>query len=410
MFLPNFAEMARNIVVDKLVSEYIEDKRVEIVERKGIGHPDSMSDGMADAVSRALCKEYMKRFGTVMHHNTDQTEVVAGLSKPKFGGGKVTEPIYVLLVGRTTSDVDGCSVPVPEIALKAAKDYIRGNILNLDPDTQMNINCKYGCGSADLQSVFKSRKDIPGANDTSFGIGFAPFSEVEQLTLQAEQWINDRNTKKLIPALGEDVKVMGLRDKDDITLTICIAQVDKYVPSVEAYMENIAKAKESLSKLAGRITDRKVDISINHGDIPKLREQGLFLTVTGTSAENGDDGSVGRGNRVSGLITPGRPMSMEAASGKNPINHVGKIYNILSFRIADRIVKEVPEVRQCEVQLLSQIGSPIDDPKMCYISLLPKKDKDLSGAQKQATEIADDMLAKIKQVTDDVINGRVKTF
>jgi S-adenosylmethionine synthetase len=274
----------------------------------------------------------------------------------------------------------------------------------------MEINSRYGAGSADLQSVFKNRKDIPGANDTSFGIGFAPFSEVEQLTLQAEQWINARETKKKIPALGEDVKVMGLRDKDKITLTICIAQVDKYVSGVKDYLENIEKAKENLQKIAGKITKRDVDISINHGDIPALKEQGLFLTVTGTSAENGDDGSVGRGNRVSGLITPGRPMSMEAASGKNPINHVGKIYNILSFRIADTIVKEVPEVRQADVQLMSQIGSPIDDPKMCYISILPKNEKDFASAQRQAVDIADDMLAKIRQVTDDVINGKVKTF
>jgi S-adenosylmethionine synthetase len=186
--------------------------------------------------------------------------------------------------------------------------------------------------------------------------------------------------------------------------------VDKYVSGVKDYMETIAKAKENLYKIAGKVTQRDVEISINHGDIPDLNEQGLFLTVTGTSAENGDDGSVGRGNRVSGLITPGRPMSMEAASGKNPINHVGKIYNILSFRIADEILKQVPEVKEAEVKLLSQIGSPIDDPRMCYISLLTKKESDFAGAHKQATDIADGMLADIKKVTEDVIHGRVKTF
>lgn len=398
-----------HIVVDKLVSEYIEDRRVEIVERKGIGHPDSMSDGMADAVSRALCKEYLKRFGTVMHHNTDQVEVVAGQARPKFGGGKVLKPIYVLLGGRVTTKVDGEEIPVHGIGVKAAKEYIRENVRNLDPDTQMEFDARYDQGSADLQAVFKEKKDIPGANDTSFGIGFAPFSEVEKLTLQAEQWINDKTTKQMIPALGEDVKVMGLRDKDYITLTICIAQVDRYVSSVGDYMENLAKAKEKLYQMAGNITDRDVEIVINTGDVPSQKESGLFLTVTGTSAENGDDGSVGRGNRVSGLITPGRPMSMEAAAGKNPINHVGKIYNILSFRIADRIVKEIPKVKQAEVQIMSQIGRPIDDPKMCYVSMLTD-DKGFKSAQKQATAIADDMLAKIKQVTDDVIYNRVKTF
>jgi S-adenosylmethionine synthetase len=400
--------MVKNIVIDEFVGRYIEDTEVEIVERKGIGHPDSISDGLADAVSRALCREYLKRFGTVMHHNTDQTEVVAGQSKPRFGGGAVIEPIYVLLVGRATNEVDGQQVHVPEIALKAAKDYIKENILNLDPDTQMQMGTRYGSGSADLQSVFKNRRDIPGANDTSFGIGFAPFSEVEQLTLKAERWINARETKRKIPALGEDVKVMGLRNKDKITLTICIAQVDKYVSGVQDYAENVERAKESLMALARKTTNRDMEIFINHGDIPKLQEKGLFLTVTGTSAENGDDGSVGRGNRVSGLITPGRPMSMEAASGKNPINHVGKIYNILAFRIADRLVEEVEGVKQADVQLLSQIGRPINDPKICYISLL--SEGDFKRAQREVTGIADEMLANIKQVTEDVIDGKVQTF
>ncbi|MBN2518333.1 MAG: methionine adenosyltransferase [Candidatus Altiarchaeota archaeon] len=401
--------MARNIVVDRLVARYIEDTAVEIVERKGIGHPDSMSDGMADAVSRALCKEYLKRFKTVMHHNTDQTEVVAGQSRPNFGGGKIVKPIYALLVGRATDNVDGEEIPVSDIAQNAAKSYIRENILNLNPDTQMVVDTRYGQGSADLQTVFKEKRGIPGANDTSFGIGFAPFSEVEQLTLQAERWINSRETKKNIPGLGEDVKVMGLREKDKITLTICIAQVDKYISGVPDYMENIEKVKESLAGMADGITSRDVKIMINTGDVPARKEEGLFLTVTGTSAENGDDGSVGRGNRVSGLITPGRPMSMEAAAGKNPINHVGKIYNVLALRMADRIVKEIPEIKQVDVQIMSQIGSPIDNPRMAYISILTE-DKDFKSAQKQATEIADGMLASVSKVTEDIINGKVSVF
>jgi len=400
--------MARNIVVEGLCGRHIEDAPVEIVERKGIGHPDSMSDGVADAVSKALCKYYLKEFDAVFHHNTDETQIVAGKSQPKFGGGAIIDPMYMMLVGRATNNVDGIPVPVPEIALDAARDYIKDTIVNLDPYDQMTIEAKYGEGSADLQSVFKDKKSIPGANDTSFGIGFAPFSETEQLTLATEEWINSKETKKHLPALGEDVKVMGLREGEKITLTICIAEVDKYVSGVKDYQENLDKVKESLLPLAKKITDREVGISINTGDVPANGEAGLFLTVTGTSAENGDDGSVGRGNRVSGLITPCRPMSMEAASGKNPINHVGKIYNILSFRIANKIVDEIPDVKEAEVQLLSQIGSPIDDPKMCYINLLSCSDVD--KVQKEATAIADDLLANVKQVTNDVIHGKVRTF
>jgi len=70
--------MTRNIVVEGLCGRHIEDTPVEIVERKGIGHPDSISDGVADAVSKALCKYYLKEFDAVFHHNTDETQIVAG--------------------------------------------------------------------------------------------------------------------------------------------------------------------------------------------------------------------------------------------------------------------------------------------------------------------------------------------
>ena len=59
---------------------------------------------------------------------------------------------------------------------------------------------------------------------------------------------------------------------------------------------------------------------------------GMYLTVLGTSADGADGGQVGRGNRVNGLISLHRPMSTEAAAGKNPVSHVGKIYNLLAHR------------------------------------------------------------------------------
>ena len=108
-------------------------------------------------------------------------------------------------------------------------------------------------------------------------------------------------------------------------------------------------------------------------------EEGYYLTVTGTSAEMGDDGSVGRGNRANGLITPNRPMSMEATSGKNPLNHVGKIYNLLSNRMAEDIVKEVEGVQQVHIMILSQIGKPIDHPKAASAQIILKDGYSMGG-------------------------------
>ena len=65
---------------------------------------------------------------------------------------------------------------------------------------------------------------------------------------------------------------------------------------------------------------------------------GIYLSLLGTSAEDADSGQVGRGNRVNGLISVNRPMGTEAAAGKNPVSHVGKIYNLLSHKIAETAV------------------------------------------------------------------------
>ena len=90
--------MKRNIQIEALAQIPLEKQRIELVERKCLGHPDSIADGVAEAISRALCKEYIDEFGAVLHHNTDQGEIVAGESDPKFGGGKVIRRFSSLLM------------------------------------------------------------------------------------------------------------------------------------------------------------------------------------------------------------------------------------------------------------------------------------------------------------------------
>ena len=91
-----------------------------------------------------------------------------------------------------------------------------------------------------------------------------------------------------------------------------------------------------------------------------MENNAVYLTLTGTSAEMGDDGAVGRGNRVNGVIAPFRATSLEAACGKNPISHVGKVYNVLALLAAQDIVEQVPAVRAATVYVLSQIGGALD--------------------------------------------------
>jgi S-adenosylmethionine synthetase len=60
--------------VESLIISALEatDDIKEIVERKGLGHPDTICDALAETLSRNLCREHRDRFGTVLHHNVDK--------------------------------------------------------------------------------------------------------------------------------------------------------------------------------------------------------------------------------------------------------------------------------------------------------------------------------------------------
>lgn len=398
--------MSRNIFVEELVHTPIEEQGTEIVERKGVGHPDSIADGLAESVSRALCNMYLERYDRILHHNTDQVEVVGGQSQPKFGGGIFLEPAYILLVGRATTVVNGERLPYRTTAIQAAHDYLEKTCTNLNVDADVILDCKIGQGSVDLRGLYDTKKHL--ANDTSFGVGFAPFSQTESLVLKTEEFINGP-LKKDLKEVGQDIKVMGVRHDDSIRLTIAAAMVDKYVPDKSHYKNVVEELRERVLDNAVKYTNREVTVDINTGD---NYDTGIFyLTVTGLSWENGDDGSVGRGNRVSGLITPCRPMSLEAAAGKNPVTHVGKLYNILSFDIADRIVKEhAGKVKEVWVRIVSQIGKPIDEPQAASAQIIPEKGTKLSSVTKDVESLVDDELAKIHKLTDRIVAGKARVF
>ncbi|AHF80340.1 methionine adenosyltransferase [Thermococcus paralvinellae] len=403
-------EKKRNIIVEELVRTPIEMQKVELVERKGIGHPDSIADGIAEAVSRALSREYIKRYGIILHHNTDQVEVVGGRAYPRFGGGEVIKPIYILLSGRAVEFIDREMFPVHEVAIKAAKEYLRKAVRHLNVEEHVVIDSRIGQGSVDLVSVFNKAKEtpIPLANDTSFGVGYAPLSETEKIVLETEKLLNSPEFKKKWPAVGEDIKVMGLRKGDEIDLTIAAAIVDSEVANPKEYLEVKQGIYDAVKELVEQYTNRKVNIFVNTADDPE--KDIYYITVTGTSAEAGDDGSVGRGNRVNGLITPNRHMSMEAAAGKNPVSHVGKIYNLLAMLIANDIAEQIEGVQEVYVRILSQIGKPIDEPLVASIQVIPKPGYKVESFEKDAYEIADEWLANITKIQKMILEDKLNVF
>ena len=396
----------RNIAIESLDRVALEDQKVEIVERKGLGHPDSICDGIAESVSRALSQLYLERVGTVLHYNTDETQLVAGESAPRFDGGEILNPIYVLIVGRATKTYEGIRLPVDATAIAAARAYIEQTVPELTVGEDIIIDVKFGQGSGDLTDVFgDGDEQIPMANDTSYGVGFAPLTETEAIVRATEESLNGPFAD-LHPAVGPDIKVMGKREEDVISITVAVAMIDRFVEDITQYRTIKEELRVHIESLAAEHTDRQVRVAVNTAD--DYETESVYLTVSGTSAEMGDDGSVGRGNRSNGLITPNRPMSMEATSGKNPVNHIGKIYNLLSTEIAETVVAEVTAVEEVQVRLVSQIGSPIDQPHLADVQLrAPAADTEVRAAVRA---IVDQKLQAVTSVTRRCIDGDVTTF
>lgn len=388
----------------------------EMVERKGKGHPDSVADECAEAISRALSKYYLDHFGRVFHHNVDKYAIIGGIAKPKFGGGDIIEPQKLLAIGRATDQimVDGKLhyIPVGPIAIQTARDVIKKTFRNLDPDTHCIIDHVLRPGSIDLVGVFDAADGIPLANDTSFGVGFAPLSDAEKITLEAELFLNSDKFKDKCPGSGEDIKVMTNRVDKDVNVTICNAMVSKYCTDKSTYINAVNEVKNAVEDLAAKIIPEKnVKVSVNTGDI--IDKDVYFLTITGTSAENGDDGIVGRGNRASGLITPsnGRPQTLEAAAGKNPINHVGKIYSIMGNEIASKIVEAAGgDALEVYVRLLSQIGHPINDPWLGDVEIKVAENADFTRVEKLAREVAQATLDDWMGIRKKTLEGKVRVW
>ncbi len=378
---------------------------VEVVERKGIGHPDSLTDGMVEAFSRALSRYYLETFGRVLHHNVDKALLVGGHATPVFGGGTVDIPMRFYLVGRATDQVGDQKVPIQDIYLESVKTYLGQTLRHLDPEKHIEFDLWVRPGSPDLVDLFLRSDTVPLSNDTSYGVGFYPLSETERLVLDLEQNLNDASVKERFPWIGEDIKVMAIRRGHTLHLTLAVAFVSAHVHSTRDYFDKKDNLLAYVREFLASKTDLDLQVAINTAD----SEDSVYLTVTGTSAEGGDDGQVGRGNRVNGLITPLRPMTLEAAAGKNPISHVGKLYNVVAQRIAEDIVRSVPEVSEAYVLMVSEIGKPITEPQLCQAWVYAPK-TEVSRLTSEIQRIVGQHLETLPELYQFILEDQLAVF
>jgi S-adenosylmethionine synthetase len=359
----------------------------EVVERKGLGHPDTLADGISEAISRSLCRFYLEEFGQILHHNVDKVLIIAGKSAPRFAGGTIIKPPSVVVGGRASKP---SGKPIREIIENAAASHFHKTVKNLQ---QFEVEPRVEEGAPELRSLIGR-----GANDTSIGVGYAPLSETEQLILDLEEVVRS------VPGVGEDTKLMAVRVGDKLTLVVAAAMVSRFISSREEYDEAKSRVQEAVTRKAQGQVAGDVDVCVNCADAG----ENIYLTVTGTSIEMGDDGATGRGNRGNGLITPMRPMTMEAIAGKNPVSHVGKIYNVLAQKAAAEIA-ELEGVKEAYVTLVSKIGSPISQPLLRGVQI--SGDLQMTpGMESKVDAILDFWLESTDALVEQFVKGKLTIY
>jgi S-adenosylmethionine synthetase len=338
---------------------------VEFVERKGTGHPDTNCDHLAEDLARSLARSYIEHTGKVQHFNVDKAVLAAGSVDAGFGGGVHLKPSRLVLVGK--ADSAGDWQPDAESLAVTYKSKLLEILPDADP-AAFEVEIWLTQSSVDLKNVMTTAGEVPLANDTSFAAISLPRSPLEEMVLQIERYLNGVDYRSRVP-VGRDIKVMGARIYDKTTATIAVPVLAGAVENRAAYDDVIADVRQTAGAIAGEAYGRQVAVAVNQADT----DDSPYLTLSGTSAEAGDDGQVGRGNRFGGLITPYRPMSLEAAAGKNPAAHVGKTYHAVAADIAARLIAET-QVTEATIRLLSSIGHLVTEPQAAHVEVVGNYD------------------------------------
>jgi len=398
----------RNILVDCLKQTPIEQQKLEIVERKGLGHPDCICDAIMDRISVKLSQEYLKKTGDIRHHNIDKSLLAAGEAETRFGGGVVKKPMLLVIGDRATFEVGDIQIPVMGIAIQTAKEWFKEKLRFVDPERHVRYQVELKPGHPELMDIFSRKGRVLGANDTSAAVGYAPMTRTEQIVLGVENHVNSPEFKRRFPESGEDVKVMGFRENNELHLTMSMALVDRYVESESDYFKKKAVLREEVTRFVKEKTDfDNAFVDLNTLDKEGRGMEGIYLTVLGTSAEAGDSGQVGRGNRTNGVIPLNRPFCSEAAAGKNPVSHVGKIYNSLTHKIAGEVYNKVSGLEEVYIWLLSQIGKPIDEPAVAAAQVVMKSGNSFESVKKEIEEVVNHELENIDKFCEDLANGKI---
>lgn len=383
-------------------------KDIEIVERKGLGHPDTLADGIAEAISNNYSKYCLDNFGAILHHNVDKTMIIGGqFHSTTFGKSEMIEPIKIIFNGRMSTTFGNKEIDINSIQEKAATNYLIERIPFLKPSNLSFVHLTNNYARYHEWFHPRSLEDLPElknlfAADTSISVGYWPLSPVEKLTLLLEQYINGVKKNPKFNYLGFDVKVMSIRHGSNISITIAVPFISKYTKSAEYYFDKKKELTEELLDYSYSIVGNSysIQIDINTQEKAAFAPKRVYMLAIGSCIEAGEEGVVGRGNQANGLISSMRPHSMEAPFGKNPVYHSGKVYGYLTRELAKAIFEQF----DCSATVISlcRNGEKLIPPTKLFIQT-DSPELDL----KKITSFVNNWLEKTDYVKEIVLKGKL---
>jgi S-adenosylmethionine synthetase len=351
------------------------DAPVEVVERKGLGHPDTLADALAERLSVAYSRYCLERFGAVLHHNLDKLYLRGGQCRIGLGDFEMTEPVTLIIGGRVSNSFAGTPVRYRAMFEEAARDYLATVLPHFDHGRWLRVEHATTSRSR-FPTWFQpaSLDDLPElvnptANDTAVVTAWWPDTPAERVALALERHLNQDGLGPRYADLGQDIKVMVIRQGRQIDITVNVAVHPLAAGDPAAYDAIINRVRVELDQVAGAILAGTAvhRLRLNTGDANPFRGKRCYLLGTGSCLEFGEEGFVGRGNTPAGYIPLHRPKSAEAAFGKNPVYHGGKVYSIHATQIARRVfeVTGVPAT----VTIASRHSDPLRQPSFAEVAV-----------------------------------------
>ncbi len=344
---------------------------IEVVERKGVGHPDSLADALANEVSVKFSRYCLDRFGFVLHHNVDKLFIGAGHFQNDYGSCERISPIQVRVNGRMSNVLGNEHIDIESIQREAVSQYLFQVLPRLTVDDVVITPNATQCTKVPHWFTPRNRDDVPDAtapkaNDTSFCVSHWPPTPAESIAYRLERYFWEEKDGFAIPRfpeIGQDIKVLVLRQENRLEVTLCVPTISVHTASYEQYRDMIMEHEKKLQELAESIIScHRLDVSVRINPY-----QRLYMLGVGSCIECGEEGMVGRGNTISGIISSHRVHTQESWAGKNPVYHTGRVLGYLTSKLAHAVSARLNV--KCSVSAMTRCGDSLIPPRFLGVSV-----------------------------------------